>query len=215
LKVVIVPVLENVKGRTVKLNRSSVPKDITRLRLFVVSYAPLWLMLAFRAVAVHGGWHWSNRMALALAFALLAGWGFLDGWRLVKGTRRAGAVTFFLSNVDDQGGNAAGYLASYLLPFLGLAPTGWGDWGAYAIYLVVAGIVFIRTDLALVNPTLYILGWRVVSARAFLDADRSPDQQVGDSPVIVVCRRPSSLSSGPVDMVTLAGCYVTKREPGV
>jgi hypothetical protein len=169
-------------------------------------------MLAFRALPLHG-WHWSNRTSLAGAFAALAVYSFADAGRLVKGARRAGAASYYFSDIDDQGGNAAGYLATYLLPFLGLVPVGWGDWAAYCVYFVVAAIVFIRTDLTLVNPTLYLFGWRVVSARAFLDAEHSQDQQVGAAPVIVVCRKPASLLRGKVDVVTLAGCYVTKREP--
>jgi hypothetical protein len=73
--------------------------------------------------------------------------------------------------------------------------------------------VFIRTDLSLVNPTLYLLGWRVISAKAYLDVEHSPDQQVGGTSAIVVCRRPELLARGKIDVVELAGCYVTKHEP--
>lgn len=197
---------------------SAIPKftfasdDLHRFRLFIVSYFPLWLMLAFRALP-SPTWHWSNRTALTVAFALLAAYSFVDALRLVSGARRTGAVSYYFADVDDQGGNAAGYLATYLLPFLGLVPTGWGDWAAYGVYFLVAAIVFVRTDLSLVNPTLYILRWRVVSGRAFLDEGRSADQQVGATPVIVLCRNPASLMRGKVDLVRLAGCFVAKHEP--
>lgn len=190
----------------------SVPGDLNRFRLFLVSYCPLWAMLAFRSMSPHS-WQWSNRTALALVFALLAIYTLFDARRLVAGAKRSAAIPLYLCDVNDQGGNAAGYLATYLLPFIGLVPAGWEDWIAYAIYFLVAAVVFIRTDLSLVNPTLYLIGWRVVSASAFLDDQHSADQRVGSSPVIVVCRDPGALTKGRVEVVTLAGCFVTKVEP--
>jgi hypothetical protein len=46
--------------------------------------------------------------------------------------------------------------------------TGWGflddlrGWFSYGVYFLVAWAVFVPSDLGLVNPTLYILGWRLV-----------------------------------------------------
>lgn len=205
-------VAECAEGGSVVAKLAFASEDLNRFRLFIVSYSPLWLMLALRSLP-SPILHWSNRAALAVAFALLAAYSFVDALRLVSGAQRTGAVSYYFSDVDDQGGNAAGYLATYLLPFLGLVPTGLGDWAAYGVYFLVAGIVFVRTNLSLVNPTLYILRWRVVSARAFLDEGHSPDQQVGASPVIVLCRNPDSLIRGRVELVRLAGCFVAKHEP--
>jgi hypothetical protein len=148
---------------------------------------------------------------LAVVFAVLAVCSFADAGRLVRGARRTGSGSFYFDDIEDLGGNAAGYLATYLLPFLGLVPTGWGDWASYGVYLLVAAIVFIRTDLSLVNPTLYLYGWRVVSARAFLTSDHSPEQQIGATPLVIVCRDPAQLANGPVDVVALAGSFITKR----
>lgn len=187
--------------------------DVTRFRLFLISYAPLWLMLAFRSLQVHGRWHWSQRNWVAVGFLALAVVSYVDAHRLVNGARGTNPRTLYFDEIDDQGGNAAGYLATYLLPFLGLVPTGWGDWAAYAIYAGVAMIVFVRTDLTLVNPTLYLMGWRVVSAKAYLTSERTPEHQIWPAAVVVVCRNPAALVRGPVDVVGLGGCYVTKTEP--
>ena len=74
-------------------------------------------------------------------------------------------------------------------------------------------IVFIRTDLTFVNPTLYILKHRVVSANAYLPEGRV---LVAGSPFVVVCRDPRALaSSNVVDVTSIAGGFVTKDEPKV
>lgn len=69
----------------------------------------------------------------------------------------------------------------------------------------MAVILFVRTDLALVNPTLYVLGWRVVSAVPV--SESRPARAV-----VVVCRDVGALATD-VQVVRLAGCYVTKNEP--
>jgi hypothetical protein len=187
-------------------------EDLIRVRLFFVSYVPLWLMLAFRA-APSGHWRWDSRAAAVLAFGALAAYGFIDALRLIRGSRRTSPQTFIFDEVNDQGGNAAGYLATYLLPFIGLVPQDWGDWAAYVLYFLVAMIVFVRTDLTFVNPTLYVLGHRVVSANAYLPESRA---LVAGSPFVVVCRDPRALASSKVvDVTPIAGGFVTKDEPRV
>jgi hypothetical protein len=74
---------------------------------------------------------------------------------------RHGSQRVVFRTVEDHGGVVSGYLATYLLPFLGNLPTTPGDFTAYVIYFVTAFVVYVRTDLALINPTLYILGYRV------------------------------------------------------
>lgn len=187
-------------------------EGLIRVRLFFVSYVPLWLMLAFRAVP-SGHWRWDSRAAAVIAFGVLAGYGFVNAVRLIRGSGKTSPQSFIFGEVNDQGGNAAGYLATYLLPFIGLVPQDWGDWAAYALYSLVAMIVFIRTDLTFVNPTLYVLGHRVVSANAYLPEGRA---LVAGSPFVVICRDPRALASSKVvDVTSIAGGFVTKNEPKV
>ena len=172
-----------------------ITEDLVRARLFLVSYVPLWLVLAFRA-APSGRWHWDGRTAIVIVFGVTAVWGIIDAVRLIRGSGKTSPRRLFFGEINDQGGNAAGYLATYLLPFIGLVPEDWGDWAAYALYFVVALIVFIRTDLTFVNPTLYILNHRVVSASAYLPEDRS-------------------LVPGSPFVTSIGGGFVTKDEPKV
>lgn len=122
------------------------------IRLFVVSYAPLSLIFAVRLAP---NWYWT------IGFAVLAGWGLLDAWLLSRWPRSGASYTTKIDNVQDQSAAVSGYLATYLLPFLGNLPAKAGDAIAYVIYFFVAFAVFARSDLALINPTLYLLRWQV------------------------------------------------------
>jgi hypothetical protein len=169
-------------------------------------------MLAFRAFPA-GGWRWDSRAAAVVTFGILALCGIADAIRLTRGSQKTTPRRLVFGQVNDQGGNAAGYLATYLLPFIGLVPQDWGDWASYALYFIVALIVFIRSDLTFMNPTLYLLNRRVVSANAYIPGGKIP---ISGSPFVIVCRDPKTLASSvPVDVTSIAGGFVTKDEPEI
>jgi hypothetical protein len=161
-----------------------------RARLFVASYAPLALILALRSLPHH-----PLGFALWLAIALV---GFVDAARLVFSTRRRDRRTVRLHNIKDAGGAVAAYLATYLLPFISSPPTKPGDIAAYAVYFVVVFLIYIRSDMAFVNPTLYVLGWRVVDATSELGRH-----------VLVVCKTMPT-EEVDLDVVQFLDVYVVK-----
>jgi hypothetical protein len=139
------------------LHRGSRMKDLDAKAWlwFLSSYAPLWVMLGLRFSS--SGLRY-GLVALGIAcFALVA--------RLL--TRRAGER---VSDTDitvtgDAGSEVSGYLAAYLLPFLTVDRPDAYDLAAYAIFLWVAGLVYIRSGLMQINPTVYLLhGRRVLRA---------------------------------------------------
>ncbi len=142
---------------------SSPTANIRLLRLFIISYAPLAILILIQT--------WPSKWALSLStivsFALLlvSLWGLVDAWRLPRQSLRRGAHAVELVDINDEGGAVAAYLATYLLPFLGLSFIGWQSVISVSVYLAILFMVFIRSDLALVNPTLYLFGWRVVSGK--------------------------------------------------
>lgn len=144
--------------------------------LFLSSYAPLFGLLAIR---FEQQWLWITCVVLAglgLASLLLLLW--LDA--------RSEPGPHVLASASDAGGEAASYLASYLLPFLTVATPTPRDVIAYAGFLLVAAAINLRTSMAQVNPLLYLLGYRVLSVtddrglHAFMITKRSwqPGEQV-------------------------------------
>jgi hypothetical protein len=64
--------------------------------------------------------------------------------------------------VGDHGSQVAGYLATYLLPLLVVPTPSLDDLVAYSLFLIVAGLVYVRSEMVEINPTLYVLGFRVL-----------------------------------------------------
>ncbi len=126
----------------------------TRVRMFASSYAPLLALLALRFE--------DRRLQLALAavaFVFLA-----DTVRIaVVVPRRVGSSPHTISAVADEGAQVSGYLATYLLPFIAVPTPRVVDVIAYALFIAIAGVVAVRSNLTHINPTLYLLGYRLVS----------------------------------------------------
>lgn len=79
----------------------------------------------------------------------IAALGFLDmAWIVFGVSRRTGADPLRLATVDDAGPEVAGYVATYLLPFLTVAEPDGRDIAAYAIFLAVTGLIYVMNPSA-------------------------------------------------------------------
>lgn len=122
-----------------------------KLRLFFCSYAPLFLICGVRF----------ESLPLALVCGVLAVASTLTGVLVVWAARRMTPSHYRITTVDDRGPEVAGYLATYILPFVTVAQPTWRDIMAYAIFLTVSAVVYVRSEMIQINPTLYLFGWKV------------------------------------------------------
>ena len=121
--------------------------------LFLSSYAPLFGLLAIR---FEQRWLWISCTVLAVL-------GVVSLRLLLRLDARSAPGPHTLASVRDAGVEAAGYLATYLLPFLTVATPTVRDVLAYVGFLLVAAVINLRSAVAQVNPLLYLLGYRVLS----------------------------------------------------
>lgn len=128
---------------------------ILRVRLFISSYAPLFLMLAIRF----------DDQTLQIACASISALGIVTLLMLLRRAKRIQPDPHLIEVVSDRGSEVAGYLATYLLPFLTVAEPSHGDLAAYALFLFVAGLVYVQSEMIQINPLLYVLLYRVWAVR--------------------------------------------------
>ena len=121
--------------------------------LFLSSYAPLFALLAIR---FEQRWLWISCTVLAVL-------GVVSLWLLLRLDARSSPGPYSLASVKDAGGEAASYLATYLLPFLTVATPTVRDVLAYVGFLLVAATINLRSPVVQVNPLLYLLGYRILS----------------------------------------------------
>jgi hypothetical protein len=145
--------------------------DLKAWLWFLSSYAPLWVMLGLRF------------KPLGLRVGLIA-FGILCGLLVVyllsrRRTERPSNMTMTITG--DAGSEVSGYMAAYLLPFLTVSNPGVADAVAYVIFLAVAGLVYVRSGLMQINPTVYLMNYRVF--RATVPVDKTTKE------VFVISRR--------------------------
>lgn len=147
-----------------------------RARLFVISYVPFFIIVAIRAfrwpleLSLQGVVFW-----IALGFSFI---GIVDVFNLLQASQRSADIRRDITDVDDAGEGAAGYLTSYLLPFLAAPTNDWKVGVSYVLYLVVLFVIFVRSRFGLINPTLYLFGWRVVQAKTMVGTDDLKEKQM-------------------------------------
>jgi hypothetical protein len=140
---------------------------IAAVAVAVVGIVNGWL----EPMALHVPSHKTSATTSAFAFAFAA-LGAMILALLLYNARRAGSVRWRIADPRDQGAAAAGYLATYLLPLLAIQPGGWRVTAAYAVYLVVLYLVYVKSDaLVLINPTLYVFGYRIYDAAVRVSTD--------------------------------------------
>jgi hypothetical protein len=162
---------------------------IVRAQLFLSSYAPLFVILAIRFDAT----------ALRVVCATLAALGILYlALVMFAVPRREQPRAYVVTSTADASGQVAGYLATYLVPFVAVPSPSAGDIAGYAILAVVVALIFVRSDLAQINPVLYLLGWRVASITT------------GETGCYLVCRRLPRPGTE-ISAVRVAGLLIRKE----
>jgi hypothetical protein len=76
--------------------------------------------------------------------------------------RHVGPSPYQITEVRDHGSQVAGYLATYLLPLLVVPTPRVRDLLAYGLFFLVVAAVYVRSEMVDINPTLYMLGLRVL-----------------------------------------------------
>lgn len=121
---------------------------------FLSSYAPLWVMLGLR---FHPCWLRIALIALGIAC------GTYVAFLLTRSANERPSNTT-LTITGDAGADVSGYLAAYLLPFLTVSEPSATDLATYAIFIAVAGLIYVRSGLMQINPTVYLMQRKVLRA---------------------------------------------------
>lgn len=171
-------------------------------RLFLVAFAPLALILAIQTSC-----DWRScqiRMYVFWLAVAWATWGLVDAWRLPRGALRKGGIQAEFYDIQDQSGAIAAYLATFLLPFVGFDLSTIREVLGIVVFFLVVWAIFIQSDLAAINPTLYIFGYRIVRARFRTNATIDPI-------VVVLVPRTTHLASDQSVSVVRFGKFFVRK----
>lgn len=142
-------------GDKAKRRRGGEGPTAGRLILLFGAYAPVAIIIAARIIPHTVGW-----VALVLGVAGVGVWTIFLIWLRSHQPRDAEVVE--VEPIDDE---VTGYIVSILLPLVAAGDPSGGDLIAYGICGVLILLVAYVSDLAVANPLIYLLGFRVARAR--------------------------------------------------
>jgi hypothetical protein len=145
---------------------------VTDTMLLLSSYSAMFVAMALRFDCPH----WLRWTCVGLAVVGVAATFYFLSLR-----RSLSADSVTVVAVDDRGADVAGYLATYLLPLVVVEAPKLFDIIAYTLIFCVIGLVYVRSRMVQINPTFYILGYRLFYIESdegfagYLLAKREPD----------------------------------------
>ena len=123
------------------------PRTFFRVAMFLSSYSPLFVLLAFRNWRT--GWARWGLLASAVISASL-----LIVVMLSKRDEHGPALT--IKHAKPQDGEVLAYIATYLIPFFSLDLGKPADVGVFGGFLVVLMVVYVNSSMLFVNPLLSV-----------------------------------------------------------
>ena len=130
------------------------PNLVTRILLFISSYAPLliilWVRDAFGDPRLSQALLWAALVSVSALFAYL---GLIS--RLATHSVR-------VANASSRDSEAMSYIVTYLLPFLGLDSQSLADRASLGIFLAMLAVLYVGSNLIHMNPVLNLVGFRIL-----------------------------------------------------
>jgi hypothetical protein len=154
----------------------SVPYLPFRIALFLSSFSPLFGLLAYENCS-------EKPVFWILVAAIVIG---IVGLVLVLFSYRTEGPRIRATSVMPKDGDVLAYIATYLIPFLGIDLSQMDDLIAFAVFLVVLGGVYINSNMLFVNPLLSFAGYHAyevvdLSAQSYTIISRQrlePDSKI-------------------------------------
>jgi hypothetical protein len=125
--------------------------------LFLSSYTPLFFLVAVRSIG-------SSKILTIASGALTIG-GLAGTILFLYAVKDKTPGQFQLIDVENRDPDVTAYAATYLLPFLTVFSGTWQDLLSLAAFVLILGVVYVRSRLIYVNPLLALFGyrlWRVI-----------------------------------------------------
>lgn len=126
-----------------------------KLVLYFSAYSPLFLILAL--ARADGALRYSLFALTALGVAGVA------AMLKVYGLGRASQHE--VSEARRGGPEAAGFLATYVVPVAAWSIDGFGAMAALVVFIGVTAAIYLRTSVIVINPVLSMLGWTTYEVR--------------------------------------------------
>lgn len=128
----------------------SMPRQPFRVAMFLSSYSPLFALLAYTNRHVPGAWVALGAVAVVSVLGLAA---------VMLGKRGERGPRLIVAHAKPQDRDVLAYIATYLIPFLGIDLSKRDDVVVLCAFLLVLMLVYVNSSMLFVNPLLSLAGY--------------------------------------------------------
>ncbi len=121
--------------------------------LFMSSFSPLFVMFALRSET------WWLQVPLAIVGIL----GLAGSIVVTDFVARTAPQEVEVADVAPRDAETVSYLVTYLLPFLVAPSARWQDLAALGCFLLVLGVLYVKSNMVYINPVLALRGYHLWS----------------------------------------------------
>lgn len=136
---------------------------LQKILLFLSSYSPVFVLLAFQV-------EWSDNFWLSVLLLAIAALGLAGLAFILALTFRKPVHKVRIASRQDAGAESAAFLAGYLLPLITANLDTAYAVGATTIYIVLACVITVRSSLIQVNPVLLLLGYKIIRTETTIES---------------------------------------------
>jgi hypothetical protein len=129
------------------------PNLLTRLMLFLSSYAPLFMIIAMRA--------WNDNRRVAIGCLATSALSLLVLFLFLRAAQSIAASKISIASVKSRDGDVMSYIVTYLLPFLAVKLGDPKDVMSLGLLLLVVGLLYVNSNMIYTNPALNIAGYHI------------------------------------------------------
>ena len=141
-------------------------KPLALLVLFITSYIPLFVLIIIRQISENWQYlHWGGLnltslqifiqkfgvSSLLFIVSVFGYGGFRVLMRVIEQRSTNGRIVRVI-NIKNNNSEAIGYIATYILPFIGSDFNDWIDCLVFVLLMSLVYLIYIRSNMILVNP---------------------------------------------------------------
>lgn len=142
------------------------PSIFARLCLFFSSYFPLWVILYFVLLDDH----FRAATAVLIAGGICTLIALIYFWSLTKTAPERVTIAEWRRRDDD----VLSYLVTYVIPFMISPDDGWQKAVGLGLFLLVVCVLYVKTNMVYINPTLALFGYRLYEVKLGDDESTHP-----------------------------------------
>ncbi len=132
-----------------------------RILLFLTSYFPLFVIIMIRHYQQIEVFYVLIPIIVISSVALFRVFSSLN--------KIVGMPISSKSKIENSGSCILQYFLTYVIPFVTIEVLDWQNVATYGIIFFVIGVIYIKSDLIYLNPTLLLLGYKIYKVTTIND----------------------------------------------